>query len=358
MQPGYIRLHQTGELRERAAEAWERLRACDLCPRRCGVNRLAGERGKCGQSAAVRLSPLGFLYGSFEPYFGGNPFTGRYGAGKLWFGGCSLRCLACPNGAYLYGYLGTEEVPLEELVRRLLEAQANNRFAVALVNATPFVPHVLRALDTAAGRGFRLPLILDTSGYEAVDTLRLLEGVVSVYIPDLKTASPEAAQVYCGARDYPEVAKEAIREMHRQVGDLVLSEDWVAEKGVLVRHLVLPEGLAGTGEAMRFLSTLSPRIAVNILSCYWPYHKAAERPPFNRCITRREYKEALAAAKGRGIDLRHSLIAYRRLVKGAKSFGKRRLFHEDWEVPDYAHPTRYYNPRLQVELSLRHQGGR
>jgi putative pyruvate formate lyase activating enzyme len=295
MPPSHLELHRRGELARRAAELHERLGACDLCPRCCGVNRLEGELGVCGIGARARVA-------SASPHFGEeNPLVGRGGSGTIFFSGCNLRCAFCQNDDISMAPVGTP-VEAEDLARIMLQLQAMGCHNINVVTPTHVVPMVVAALDRADGAGLRLPLVYNTGGYDDLEVIRRLDGVVDVHMPDLKFADSAAADRFCGAPDYPEVNREVVREMHRQVGDLVLDEDGVAVRGLLVRHLVMPNGLAGTVAVTRFLaSELSPDTYVNLMDQYRPCHHAHHHPDIDRRVTAAEMEAAHRAAAAAGL---------------------------------------------------------
>ena len=293
--PSYLGLHAKGILEERAAEARERMKSCRLCPRECRVNRLEDERGFCrtGRNSVVS---------SYSPHFGEeDPLVGSGGSGTIFFTHCNLLCLFCQN--YEISHLGEgQEVSPDRLARVMLHLQEQGCHNINFVSPSHVVPQILAALPMAIEGGLKVPLVYNTGGYDSLETLRLLEGVFDLYMPDLKFMDGEVSQRFCRAKDYPEIARAAIREMHRQVGELILDHRSVAERGLLVRHLVLPGGLAGTREAMRFLAReVSPDTYVNVMAQYHPCGDAMEHPPLNRRITGKEYEEALAIAREEGI---------------------------------------------------------
>jgi putative pyruvate formate lyase activating enzyme len=293
--PAYLKLAAQGALEERVAQAQEILKSCRLCPRECQVNRLAGEKGYCGTGAQAVVS-------SYSPHFGEeDPLVGRGGSGTIFFTHCNLLCLFCQN--YEISHLGEgQEVSADRLAKFMLTLQEMGCHNINFVTPTHVVPQILSALVLAIAGGLRIPLVYNTGGYDSLETLKILDGLVDIYMPDLKFMDGEVAYKFCRARDYPQRAKEAIKEMHRQVGDLIINEKGLAERGLLVRHLVMPGGLAGTREAMRFLAQeISPNTYVNIMAQYRPCGEAAKYPPLNRRITQAEYDEALAIAQEEGI---------------------------------------------------------
>ncbi len=306
-EPAYVALLRSGELKRRAAEAYARLEACDICARECGANRrLGAEKAGCHTGDRALVS-------SYGPHFGEEePLVGRGGSGTIFFTWCNLRCQFCQNHDISQGGQGHEVEP-EDLAAMMLSLQASGCHNVNLVSPSHVVPQVLLGLLVAAEAGLRLPLVYNTGGYDSLRTLALLDGIVDVYMPDAKYADAGAGLRFSGVRNYPEVNRAAIREMHRQVGDLVIDGDGVARRGLLVRHLVLPEGLAGTGEVVRFLrDQVSPRTYINVMAQYRPCYRASQMPPLDRRVTAAEYAEAvrLAADAGLRLDERRPRFAW------------------------------------------------
>ncbi|MDD3828747.1 MAG: radical SAM protein [Anaerolineae bacterium] len=306
-EPAYVALLRSGELKRRAAEAYARLEACDICARECGANRrLGAEKAGCHTGDRALVS-------SYGPHFGEEePLVGRGGSGTIFFTWCNLRCQFCQNHDISQGGQGHEVEP-EDLAAMMLSLQASGCHNVNLVSPSHVVPQVLLGLLVAAEAGLRLPLVYNTGGYDSLRTLALLDGIVDVYMPDAKYADAGAGLRFSGVRNYPEVNRAAIREMHRQVGDLVIDGDGVARRGLLVRHLVLPEGLAGTGEVVRFLrDEVSPRTYINVMAQYRPCYRASQMPPLDRRVTAAEYAEAvrLAADAGLRLDERRPRFAW------------------------------------------------
>jgi len=292
----YQSAHRSGILEERAALAAKVLENCALCPRRCGANRARGEKGYCRGGRLPAVS-------SYNPHFGEEaPLVGLHGSGTIFMTDCNLRCHFCQN--YDISHLGHgHEVSAERLAEMMLELQAVGCHNINFVTPTHYVPQILEAVFLAAGRGLAVPLVYNTGGYDAVETVRLLDGVFDIYMPDLKFMDSAPAEEFCGAADYPQVAQAAILEMHRQVGDLVLDDRGIARRGLLVRHLVLPQGLAGTRRAMHFLAAkVSTNTYVNIMDQYRPCGEVGPRSPLGRRITPEEYEEAVAAAQEEGLN--------------------------------------------------------
>ena len=295
MESVYISAHKDGTLAKRIGQALEALRCCELCPRRCRVDRTAGVTGVCktGRNASVA---------SFAPHFGEEaPLVGRFGSGTIFFSNCNLNCAFCQNFEISRGEEGSP-VTASELARMMLDLQARQVHNINFVSPSHVVPQILEALPEAIEGGLNIPLVYNSGGYDSVDTLRLLDGVIDIYMPDMKFSSDIPALFYCGAPDYPQVAREAVREMHRQVGDLRLNERGRALRGLLVRHLVLPDGLAGTQQAMKFLAEeISPATYVNIMDQYQPCGELDDFPELKRRITPQEYEEALKIAGEEGL---------------------------------------------------------
>lgn len=295
-EPAYLALWQSGELASRVREAYRRLEACDICPRECGVNRRQTARG-----AACRTGELAVVC-SYHSHFGEEaPLVGRRGSGTIFFSWCNLRCQYCQN--YEISQLGEgREVTIEELAMMMLALQEQGCHNINLVSPSHVVPQILAALLVAAQAGLRLPLVYNTGGYDSLSTLHLLNGVMDIYMPDMKYADEQIAEKYSRVKHYPQINQAAVREMHRQVGDLVLDEHGVALRGLLVRHLVLPDGLAGTAQIVRFLAEeISRNTYLNIMAQYRPCYKAYNLPPLDRPITREEYAEAIRLAHEAGL---------------------------------------------------------
>ncbi|MGB9005890.1 MAG: radical SAM protein [Candidatus Aminicenantales bacterium] len=294
-EPIYQAARRSGLLEERVSRAAGVLESCSLCPRRCGTNRLRGEKGYCRAGWLPAVS-------SYNPHFGEeDPLVGLHGSGTIFLTHCNLRCCFCQNYDISHEEHG-REVGADRLAEMMLELQGLGCHNINFVTPTHYVPQILKALAMAAARELSVPLVYNTGGYDAVETLRLLDGIFDIYMPDLKFMDGAEAEEFCEAPDYPQAAQAAILEMHRQVGDLVLDERGIAQRGLLVRHLVLPEGLAGTREAMRFLAAqVSRNTYVNIMDQYRPCGEVTPRSPLRRRITQKEFEEALRAAQEEGL---------------------------------------------------------
>jgi len=292
MRAAYLRLTRA-ELEERAEKAEERLRACDLCPRRCGTDRLAGQLGFCRVGARARV-------GSWGAHFGEERIlVGSGGSGTLFFSSCNLACVFCQNWELSHLREG-DDVPPGRLAELMLDLQQRGCENLNLVTPTPHSAAFLEALPLAVDQGLTLPIVYNTSGYETVDALALLDGVVDIYMPDLKYGTDEAGALCSQVPDYWTVAREALAEMHRQVGDLAI-DGGLARRGLLVRHLVLPDDLASTETVMEFLAALSPDTYVNVMAQYYPTYRAHEYPELDRHLTRQEYETAMQAARQAGL---------------------------------------------------------
>jgi putative pyruvate formate lyase activating enzyme len=295
----YCRLLECGLLAERVAQARERLRRCHVCPRHCAIDRIEGDLGFCLVGANAFVSSHGPHHGEEAP------LRGWKGSGTIFLASCNLRCVYCQN--YEVSQLREgKEVSAEELADMMVSLQEQGCHNINFVTPSHQVPQILEGVLVAAKRGLRIPLVYNTSSYDDLDTLRLLDGIVDIYLPDFKYADAEAGVKYSKVPDYPETARTAIKEMHRQTGDLVINKQGLAVRGLLVRHLVLPGGLAGTGEVMRFLATdISRDTYVNIMDQYRPCWKAIKYPPLDRRITKEEFEDAVEAAKKAGLHRLH-----------------------------------------------------
>ncbi|MBI4704954.1 MAG: radical SAM protein [Deltaproteobacteria bacterium] len=295
MTPSYVETHRRGELADRAARAAELLRECRLCPRACGVDRSAGELGHCQVGPGAEVASAG-------PHFGEErPLVGRGGSGTIFLASCNLRCVFCQNYDISQELRGVPASPTE-LARMMIGLQEMGCHNINFVTPSHQVPAILAALGPAIEAGLRVPLVYNSSGYDSIETLALLRGVFDIYMPDLKTLDPRCAELYLRAADYPEAAKGAVREMHRQVGDLVLDDRAVATRGILLRHLVMPADLAATREALRFVrDEISPQTYVNLMAQWHPAGEAHRFPEIDRPLRRGEYERAVETAAAEGI---------------------------------------------------------
>lgn len=295
-EPAYLELERSGDLARRARALYRAYRICRLCPRDCLVNRLRGEKGVCQATSVARVY-------SAHPHFGEErPLVGRNGSGTIFFGQCNLRCVFCQNSEVVQPAAGSL-VSDDELAGLMLNLQDQGCHNINLVTPTHYVSNIVQALRMAIGRGLHIPLVYNCCGYEPLPVLQLLDGIVDIYLPDFKYADAEKAARYSpGAKDYPEVAAAAIAEMYRQVGDLVVDEDGIAQRGLMIRHLVLPGGVAGTGRVVQFVAEkLGPSTYVNIMSQYRPSFRAKGYPEISRPVTAEEFREAISCALEAGL---------------------------------------------------------
>jgi len=296
-EPGYLTLYRSGELTHRLEAAWALLARCELCPHRCAVNRLDGERGICRMGALPRVSSWN-LHLWEEP-----PISGTRGSGTIFFSGCTGRCIFCQN--YPISQLGYgDTVPLEQLAAMMLELQDKGAHNINFVTPTHFMPAILAALPQAIDQGLHLPLVYNTSGYERVEVLRLLEGVIDIWLPDAKYADEATARRLSGFRDYVKNNRAALGEIYRQVGpDLELDDEGIARRGMIIRHMVLPQGLSGSSEVLRWIAaSLSPDVHVSLMDQYFPAYRALSDPLLGRKVTPSEYKAALEAFDAAGLE--------------------------------------------------------
>jgi putative pyruvate formate lyase activating enzyme len=295
-EPAYLRLERTGELAKRAQELYSIYRACRLCPRGCGVNRLKGEKGVCSSTSRAKVY-------SSHPHFGEErPLVGRGGSGTIFFSNCNLLCVFCQNWEINHRGDGSY-VSDDQIGRLMIDLQGIGCRNINLVTPTHIVPNIVQGLRSAVARGLRIPIVYNCGGYEPVEILKLLDGIVDIYLPDYKYTDGRMSEKYSsGARDYPEVAAVAIEEMHRQVEELVVDENGVALRGLIIRHLVLPQNIAGTDKFVRFVADkLTPSTYVNIMAQYRPEHLAHKYPELSRRLTRTEYQQALGWARAAGL---------------------------------------------------------
>ena len=297
-EPAYLQLLRSGGFEERVRAAQAALRDCALCPWACHVDRTQ-KIGFCRTGAEAIVS-------SAFPHMGEeDPLTGLNGSGTIFFAQCNMRCQFCQN--YEISQLGQgQPISTERLAEIMLRLQAAGCHNINFVSPTHVIPQIIAAVYLAAQEGLRIPLVYNTGGYDALEGLRLLDGIIDIYMPDMKYADAALAQKYSKIRDYPHHNRAAVREMHRQVGDLQLDEQGIATRGLLVRHLVLPEGIAGTAEIVRFLAEeISPNTYINVMGQYRPTWRVAERQiaPLNRPVTRQEVEEARDMARQAGLRL-------------------------------------------------------
>jgi putative pyruvate formate lyase activating enzyme len=296
VEPGYLKLQSTGELKKRADKLWNWMNECRLCPRECGANRLAGEEGFCGASAKLEIS-------SYNPHFGEErPLVGKGGSGTIFFSNCSLRCVFCINWQISQGGQGYEK-SVEDLADMMLILQKRGCSNINIVTPTHYSAHLLRALDIAALRGLRLPLVYNTCGWEREEVLALLDKVVDIYLPDFKYSSSEMASKYSsGADDYPEITQKALMVMHNQVGTAHPEADGLMYRGLMIRHLVMPNNVSGTRKVIEWIGqNLPPDTYLNLMSQYRPMYRAKDYPKIARRLTNTEYRDAVNWARKAGL---------------------------------------------------------
>ena len=299
MQPGYINLHRTGKLKDRIEKLYAILKSCTLCPRKCRVDRTKEKTGYCRSGVNPVVSGI-------APHFGEEPeLVGRGGSGTIFLTGCNLGCIYCQN--YDISHLGKgSEISVKEMAEAMLHLESLGCHNINFVTPTHFVPQIVSSLDIACKKGLHIPLVYNCGGYENVETLQLLEGIIDIYMPDIKYSDNTLAEKYSNAPDYFERCREAIKEMHNQVGDLeVVSEGGysLAVKGLLVRHLVLPENISGSEKVLKFIAEeISKNTCINIMDQYRPCYKAADFKELNRRPTLQEYNSVVDLAKRLGLN--------------------------------------------------------
>jgi len=304
--PSYLSLLETGELRKRAERVEGLLRSCRLCPRLCGIDRTSGETGFCRTGRLARVA-------SYGPHFGEEaPLVGTNGSGTIFFSSCNLLCSFCQNHEISHLCEG-EDVDARTLAAMMMDLAERGCHNINLVSPSHVVGQILEAVSIAAASGLDVPIVYNSGGYDSLEALALLEDVVDIYMPDFKFWDEEPARRFCAARNYRNAACTAVIEMHRQVGDLVMDEKGIALRGLLVRHLVMPGGLAGTPGVMGFLAeNVSRDTYVNVMDQYHPCFRAGQDPLINRRVTRAEYTDAVEAALSAGLkrlDTRRRFLA-------------------------------------------------
>jgi putative pyruvate formate lyase activating enzyme len=296
-EPAFVELHATGELAKRADELWAIMEACQLCPRRCGANRIQGESGFCGTPGAT------LVVSAFHQHFGEErPLVGYGGSGTIFLTHCNLRCVFCQNWEISQLGIGIERTT-DELAEMMLQLQKVGCHNINLVTPTHYAALILKALDIAAEAGLRLPIVYNTSGWERLEILKVLDGVVDIYLPDFKYWDSEMSAKYSsGAESYPEITREAILEMHRQVGVAKPARNGIMQRGLMIRHLVMPNETSGSEEIMEWIAADLPKDTyVNIMAQYNPVYKAYDYPEISRRITGEEYKKVVKRAEEAGL---------------------------------------------------------
>jgi len=292
--PRYIGLYQSGRLKEIANLLEDKLSSCRLCPHKCGTNRHKGEKGICRSGILPVVS-------SYGPHFGEEPpLVGYGGSGTIFFTNCNMACIFCQN--YDISHLGYgKEVTFEELADMMIYLQRRGCHNINFVTPTHMIYPIIKSLEIAIPRGLNIPLVYNSGGYDSRETLRLLEGVFDIYMPDFKYADGEVARRLSGIKNYPEVVKEAVSEMYAQVGDLFIDSRGVAKYGLMVRHLVLPENMAGSFEVVEFLSGISKNLYLNIMDQYRPVYEAYKEPAIARRTRIEEVMKVVNHAKKLGM---------------------------------------------------------
>ena len=299
-QPNYISLYNSGELAERAERLWQRLVDCDICPRKCGADRLKGKTGFCHSAEKPIIASVCAHHGE-EPVL-----SGSRGSGAIFFGNCNLKCRYCQNYQISQNHRQqkAKETDCASLARHMLRLQDElGCHNINFVSPSHFVPQIVKALLEAIPMGLKIPLVYNSNGYDSLETLKELDGVIDIYLPDLKYASDVYARKFSKAREYVFHSRNAIKEMFRQVGELVFDDESIAQRGVIVRHLVLPNNTSGSRESLNWLAQeVSPKVSVSLMSQYHPMHKAYKYSLISRPVKPSEYDEALAALEAAGLE--------------------------------------------------------
>ena len=286
MIPSYLELYKTGKLEQIADKAYKLLECCSICPRKCKVDRLKGELGFCKIGALPRVCSYMSHHGE-EP-----PISGTKGSGTIFFSYCNMNCCYCQN--YEFSQLGDgRQVTLETLAGFMIELQELGCHNINLVTPTHVMPHILKSLNIAVAKGLKIPLVYNTSGYELPESIKMLEGIVDIYLPDMRYADEQMSIKYSSAPGYPKYNQDSVKEMHRQVGLARLDRNGIIEKGLIIRHLVLPNNVSGSEEIMKFIAEeISKDTYISLMSQYTPYYKAHEFTEIARRITYEEYENA------------------------------------------------------------------
>jgi putative pyruvate formate lyase activating enzyme len=307
MLPLYLEKLTLPDLKGRAQKLTELLKDCRICPNECEIDRIQGEKGLCNSDNDVIISSLG-------PHFGEEPpLVGFMGSGTIFFTNCNLACEYCQN--YDTSHYGAgQKINIDHLAEAMLNLQNRGCHNINLVTPTHFTPQIVSSLISAIERGLEIPLVYNCGGYESIETLQLLENIVDIYMPDIKYSSNNNALKYSGIKNYWEIVKEAIKEMYRQVGNLKITKRGIARRGLLVRHLVLPNDIAGSKNIIDFISNeISPETYLNIMDQYRPTFKANQHTTLNRYITDQEYKEVVEYARSKGISKGLEYRKYKRM---------------------------------------------
>lgn len=293
--PGYIKLYKKGELKKRADEALKRLENCDICPHNCRVDRTKGERGRCG-------APSNLIISGFQRHFGEEKvLVGDRGSGTIFFSNCNLSCVFCQNcdiSCYGEGY----EISEKKLADVMIRLQRYGCHNINLVSPSHYWPNIMMAVYYAALKGLNIPIVYNTGGYDALSALKSLDGIIDIYMPDIKFSDDKMGEKYAGVKGYFSVTKKAVKEMYRQTGDLKVDKRGIAYRGLLVRHLILPDDISGTKGVLEFIANdISKNTYVNLMDQYYPAHRAEDYPPLNRRITANEFQRAVETAAKLGL---------------------------------------------------------
>ena len=328
LQPSYISLYNSGELEKRVERLWGRLASCDICPRECGADRLKGKTGFCHSGWQPIVASVCDHHGE-EPVLSGNR-----GSGTIFFGNCNLRCCYCQNHQISQNREAQKnnETDCQTLARHMLHLQDDlGCHNINFVSPSHFVPQIVKALLEAIPMGLKVPLVYNTNGYDSIKTLKELDGVIDIYLPDLKYASDICAYKFSRSREYVLHSRNAIKEMYRQVGELVIDESGAARKGLIVRHLILPNGIAGSRESLTWLAReVSPKVTVSLMSQYHPMHRASQFPLLARPISLSEYEDALRVMEKVGLE-----------AGWAQDMGAQKLYLPDFESEERPHPFKF-----------------
>lgn len=286
MYPSYLESYKNGNLEKVIEKAYKLLESCVICPRKCKVNRIANKKGFCKTGILPKVFSYTQHHGE-EP-----PVSGRNGSGTIFFSNCNMKCIYCQNFKFSQLGLG-KEVKIEELADYMLRLQDMKCHNINLVTPTHILPQILKALYIAIEKGLKIPLCYNTSGYELPEIIKLLDGIVDIYLTDMRYSDNEPAIKYSSAPDYPLYSRQSVKEMHRQVGIAQMDEEGIIKKGLIIRHLVLPNGISGTEKIMKFIAEeLSPNTYISLMSQYFPCYKAKETTSLSRRITFKEYEKA------------------------------------------------------------------
>jgi len=294
--PSYLKTFQDSALSKRIKEAYKSLENCQICPRKCGVNRLNGEKGFC----RVGINPV---VCSYMPHHGEEPpISGNKGSGTIFFSYCNLKCVYCQNYQFSQEEEG-QEISVEKLCEYMLSLQDLDCHNINLVTPTHFMPQIIKALALAIPKGLEIPLVYNTSGYELPQIIKMLDGIIDIYLADMRYADNKNSLKYSQAPDYPFYNQEAVKEMYKQVGESEFDNNGVIKKGLIIRHLVLPENISGTEKITQFISeSLSKKVYISLMSQYQPYYKVHRYPELSRRITQEEYQEAMSCLNKYGLE--------------------------------------------------------